>query len=134
MGRLIRSLPACLATLAWLALGAWVSLKLCPLMLVSGQPQLILVAFLLPPIWLIVSCRRVQAMSSRTADKFVVRLPDGLRVRIAEVSKQSHRSMNAEIVTRLEKSLADDAASAVKDQTILLLSERIAALEAKECA
>lgn len=43
--------------------------------------------------------------SSRTADKFVVRLPDGMRERIAEVARGCHRSMNSEIIVRLEKSL-----------------------------
>lgn len=43
--------------------------------------------------------------SSRTADKFVVRLPDGMRERVAELARENHRSMNAEIVSRLETSL-----------------------------
>ena len=43
--------------------------------------------------------------SSRTADKFVVRLPEGMRDRIAEVARHHHRSMNSEIVARLEHSL-----------------------------
>lgn len=43
--------------------------------------------------------------SSRTADKFVVRLPDGMREQIAEVAKEHHRSMNSEIIARLKKSL-----------------------------
>lgn len=38
-------------------------------------------------------------------DKFVVRFPDGLRDQIADAAKGSGRSMNAEIVTRLEWSL-----------------------------
>ena len=38
-------------------------------------------------------------------EKFVVRLPNGMRRRIAEVAKQYHRSMNSEIVSRLELSL-----------------------------
>ncbi|WP_440977564.1 Arc family DNA-binding protein [Stenotrophomonas maltophilia] len=38
-------------------------------------------------------------------DKFVVRFPDGLRDEIADAAKASGRSMNAEIVTRLEWSL-----------------------------
>jgi hypothetical protein len=42
---------------------------------------------------------------SRTADKFVVRLPKGMRQLIAEVAKNYHRSMNSEIVSRLESSL-----------------------------
>lgn len=50
--------------------------------------------------------RPTQAIySSRTADKFVVRLPDGMREQIAEVAKESHRSMNSEIIARLKKSL-----------------------------
>lgn len=41
---------------------------------------------------------------SETADRFIVRLPDGMRDRIAEVAKANNRSMNAEIVARLEHS------------------------------
>ena len=43
--------------------------------------------------------------TSRTADKFVVRLPDGMRERIADVARNHHRSMNSEIISRLEQSL-----------------------------
>lgn len=50
------------------------------------------------------------AYSSRTADKFVVRLPDGMRERIAEVARDHHRSMNSEIIARLEDSLVRDGA------------------------
>ena len=42
---------------------------------------------------------------SRTADKFVVRLPDGMRDRVADAARASHRSMNSEIISRLEMSL-----------------------------
>lgn len=49
----------------------------------------------------------LQHYTSRTADKFVVRLPEGMRDRIAEVAKQHHRSMNSEIIARLEHSLLD---------------------------
>jgi len=42
---------------------------------------------------------------SYSADKFVVRLPDGMRNRIAEVAQRYHRSMNSEIVSRLDTSL-----------------------------
>jgi len=43
--------------------------------------------------------------SSRTADKFVVRLPDGMRERIADRARNHHRSMNSEIVAVLERDL-----------------------------
>ena len=43
--------------------------------------------------------------SARNADKFVVRLPTGMRQRVSDAAKSNHRSMNSEIVTRLERSL-----------------------------
>lgn len=41
---------------------------------------------------------------SDVADKFLLRLPDGMRERIAEAAKANGRSMNAEIAARLEES------------------------------
>lgn len=43
---------------------------------------------------------------SRNAEKFVVRLPQGMRVRISAAAKLSHRSMNSEFIWRLEHSLS----------------------------
>lgn len=40
--------------------------------------------------------------SSRTADKFVVRLPDDMREAIAEIARKHHRSMNSQIVSWME--------------------------------
>ncbi len=40
--------------------------------------------------------------NSRTADKFVVRLPDNMRGQIQEIAGRSHRSMNSQIVSWLE--------------------------------
>ncbi|CAB5279547.1 Arc-like DNA binding domain protein [Burkholderia multivorans] len=45
---------------------------------------------------------------SDTADKFVVRLPDGMRSQIAEAAKANNRSMNAEIVSRLADSFVQE--------------------------
>lgn len=42
---------------------------------------------------------------SRTADQFVVRFPDGMRDQIAALAKANNRSMNAEIVARLQQTL-----------------------------
>jgi plasmid stability protein len=55
---------------------------------------------------------------SRTADKYLVRLPDGLRDRIALRAVQKHRSMNAEIVHRLERYTL--AIQLVEDQNRLI--------------
>ena len=46
----------------------------------------------------------IRTPPSKSADKFIVRLPDGMRRRIGEVSKRARRSMNSEIVCRLEHS------------------------------
>ncbi|TDQ40008.1 Arc family DNA-binding protein [Thiopseudomonas denitrificans] len=54
------------------------------------------------------TAKKATFTSSRSADKFVVRFPDDMRDRIAEVAKHNHRSMNSEIVARLETSLKQD--------------------------
>lgn len=43
--------------------------------------------------------------SSRTADKFVLRLLDGMRQQIKEISETTHRSMNSEMIAWLETML-----------------------------
>lgn len=48
---------------------------------------------------------------SQSQDKFIVRLPDGMRDRIKAEAEANNRSMNAEIVARLETSLERDAGS-----------------------
>ncbi|MBT8766774.1 Arc family DNA-binding protein [Metapseudomonas boanensis] len=67
--------------------------------------------------------------SSRTADKFVVRLPEGMRERIALVARNHHRSMNSEIIARLEQSMLqegalDEGVSMRLDSPELTLHER----------
>lgn len=60
----------------------------------------------------------MKATNSRTADKFVVRLPDGMRERVAEVARANHRSMNSEIIDRLEQSLLNNRFEPVKIETV----------------
>ena len=45
------------------------------------------------------------AYPSETADKYVVRFPNGMRDLIARAAKLNRRTMNAEIVARLAESL-----------------------------
>lgn len=52
-----------------------------------------------------------QDTPSRSLDKVIVRLPDGMRDRIREAAEKNNRSMNAEIVSRLEASLTDASTS-----------------------
>lgn len=44
---------------------------------------------------------------SETQERFIVRFPDGMRDRIAEAAKANNRSMNAEIVARLQSTFYD---------------------------
>src|SRR5579883_1138335 len=49
-------------------------------------------------------------------DKYIVRLPDGMRDRIAASAKENKRSMNAEIVARLEYSFLEDPEKYMSDK------------------
>lgn len=44
---------------------------------------------------------------SEIQDRFIIRLPDGMRDFIAEEAKKNNRSMNAEIVSRLQASFEE---------------------------
>ena len=44
--------------------------------------------------------------NSRTADKFVVRLPDGVRARVDAAAQLDHTSMNTFVVQAIEEKLA----------------------------
>ncbi len=47
--------------------------------------------------------------TSRTADKFVVRLPDGMRKAIEQLAADNHSSMNTEMILALEAHLEGQA-------------------------
>lgn len=68
---------------------------------------------------------------SRVQDKFVIRLPDGLRPEIAAVASRNQRSMNGEIISRLERSLTLELVLDQKNRVIAQLLNRITELEAK---
>ena len=44
-----------------------------------------------------------QDSDSRHADKYIVRFPDGMRDRLKEQAKASNRTLNAEIIARLQQ-------------------------------
>lgn len=68
---------------------------------------------------------------SDKADKFVVRFPDGMRDKISEAAKTSGRSMNAEIIARLEQSFGKvttaegDAIRAVFEERFDVLAKQL---------
>jgi hypothetical protein len=64
--------------------------------------------------------------NSRTADKFVARLPDGMRDQVEQRSKTDHISMNSFVVQAIEEKLARAAG---EPDLVSHLGERLAALE-----
>lgn len=71
---------------------------------------------------------------SREQDKFVVRLPDGLRPEIAAMARLNHRSMNGEIIIRLQRTLILEQLNERQSELITQLLKRIDALESKEAS
>lgn len=74
--------------------------------------------------------------SSRTADKFVIRLPDGMRERVAARAKLAHTSMNTLCIQALEQMLdrdSDEAKAVITldekslDHLLVRLQERLSA-------
>ncbi|MGY2147715.1 Arc family DNA-binding protein [Pseudomonas sp. GXZC] len=62
-------------------------------------------------------------------EKFVVRLPDGMRERIAVQARENTRSMNSEIVHRLESTVELEAAL---DRALKIIDQLLAASPAYE--
>jgi len=58
----------------------------------------------------------VGRIPSRGVDQFMVRFPNGMRDRIREVADKNGRSMNAEIIARLEASFPDMSSTGVVHQ------------------
>ena len=84
-------------------------------------------------------------ISSRALDKFILRLPDRMRDQIANAAKANNRSMNAEVVSRLQNSFeksetrtsggSPDAVAQMLDKRLKklegILDKRLAAIERK---
>lgn len=71
---------------------------------------------------------------AQNQDKFIIRLPDGLRDRIRAAADKNHRSMNAEVVALLEENYPAPAPEKVTEpaaRILLWLAERIRRREPK---
>lgn len=66
---------------------------------------------------------------SREQDKFVLRLPEGLRTEIANIARANQRSMNGEIIIRIQRSIIQDQIKIEQDKLISQLLNRIDTLE-----
>lgn len=84
-------------------------------------------------------CHEWPMMSNRTvmtdekfpsdfADRFQLRMPDGMRDRIKDEAAKHGRSMNAEIIHRLEQSLLRGPVDAMfSDEVIQAIADRVCA-------
>ena len=73
--------------------------------------------------------RALGKQPGRGSDQFVVRYPDGMREKIAQMAKLNGRSINAEIIARLEKSIAGDEVLEKLESSIAKLIEKVERLE-----
>lgn len=62
--------------------------------------------------------------TNRESDKFLVRLPDGMRDRIRAAADRNIRSMNAEIVHSLEVYFAGEAAGVDRAADLIIEAVR----------
>lgn len=62
--------------------------------------------------------------TKQPGDKYIVRFPEGMRDRIAEEAARSNRSMNAEIVSRLEASFNAEADRTKLEEQFAKLQEQ----------
>lgn len=72
---------------------------------------------------------RTPGTNSRTADKFVIRLPDGMRGGITNLAAVRQRSMNEEIIHGLQWWMERQD---VYDQMILAMDKELKRLQAAE--
>lgn len=78
----------------------------------------------------------VQDSPSRKQDQYIVRFPDGMRDTLKEAAAENGRSLNAEIVQRLEASIeGQEGTSALANQAFIqgmLIAFSTAVLDAKD--
>ncbi|ESX80233.1 DNA-binding protein [Mesorhizobium sp. LSHC420B00] len=67
---------------------------------------------------------------SETKDRFIIRLPDGMRDQINEAAKINGRTMTAEIVTRLRMSFESEGKSP-SGEPVRPLEEEVAELKSQ---
>ncbi|MGE6213082.1 Arc family DNA-binding protein [Comamonas aquatica] len=61
---------------------------------------------------------------SDQADKVLVRMPDGMRDRLKEVAKANNRTLNAEIVARLEQSFQQSDPISASENSVIKAVEK----------
>lgn len=57
-------------------------------------------------------------------DKYIVRFPEGMRDRLKEVAKNNNRTLNAEIVARIEQSFQQSGPISASDNSVIKALEK----------
>lgn len=70
--------------------------------------------------------------ASRVADKFVVRLPDGVRLQVTKIARTEHTSMNSWIVRAIEEKLARETAAGTFQDAIDAIEIALRTLKAEK--
>jgi hypothetical protein len=66
-----------------------------------------------------------QAGGSRSLDKFVVRLPEGMRAQISVRAKKTHYSMNSVVIRAVENELANHEEHRLMMEGLALLKQQL---------
>lgn len=69
------------------------------------------------------TAQKASVATTSASDKYILRLPDGMRDYIAGMAARNGRTMNAEIISALARYIADDGAR--EATTAEVLSQRI---------
>lgn len=68
------------------------------------------------------------------ADKYIVRFPEGMRDRLKNAAHVNGRSLNSEIITRLQQSFQSPMAAPVPGRSNTVLTEEIATVLVRHLA
>lgn len=75
-----------------------------------------------------------QDTPSRKLDQYIVRFPDGMRDRLKAVAAENGRSLNAEIIARLEASFRQGGGGDMQDILAKVLDQQVRIVETMEQA
>lgn len=63
--------------------------------------------------------------TNRDSDRYIIRMPDGMRDRLKAAAAANNRSLNAEIVARLERTLAETPFPSFQEEVMERVVERV---------
>lgn len=76
----------------------------------------------------------INTHARQDADKYIVRFPDGMRDRLKNAAHVNGRSLNSEIITRLQQSFQSPVAAPILGRSNAVLAEEIATVLVRHLA